>query len=162
MMNFSLTEEQQSAASMVKGFAEKEIYPTIKEYDRKQEMHPDALRRMGELGILGINIPVRYGGQGYDYVTLGLVCEELECVESTLRVVMSVHMGLNSMAVLQWGTEEQKQRFLTPQAGGEKIAADDDAVVDQAIPFDALPDQKDRPQQDGCRQPEAHPGDAVL
>ncbi|MCA9923778.1 MAG: acyl-CoA dehydrogenase family protein [Anaerolineales bacterium] len=123
MMNFSLTEEQQSAASMVKGFAEKEIYPTIKEYDRKQEMHPDALRRMGELGILGINIPVRYGGQGYDYVTLGLVCEELECVESTLRVVMSVHMGLNSMAVLQWGTEEQKQRFLTPQAAGEKIAA---------------------------------------
>jgi alkylation response protein AidB-like acyl-CoA dehydrogenase len=78
---------------------------------------------MAELGILGINIPVRYGGQGFDYVTLGLVCEELERVDTTLRVVMSVHTGLNSMGVLQWGTEEQKQCFLTPQARGEKYAA---------------------------------------
>jgi glutaryl-CoA dehydrogenase (non-decarboxylating) len=123
MLDFSLTEEQLSAAQMVRDFAEKEIYPTIKEYDRKQEMNPEALPRMAELGILGINIPVRYGGQGFDYVALGLACEELERVDSTLRVVMSVHMGLNSMGVLQWGTEEQKQRFLTPQARGEKYAA---------------------------------------
>ena len=122
MLNFSLTEEQLSAAQMVKEFGEKEISPTIKEYDRKQEMDPRALPRMAELGILGINIPVRYGGQGFDYVTLGLVCEELERIDSTLRVVMSVHMGLNSMGVLQWGTEEQKQRFLAPQARGEKYA----------------------------------------
>jgi alkylation response protein AidB-like acyl-CoA dehydrogenase len=123
MLDFSLTEEQLSAAEMVRDFAEKEVYPTIKEWDRKQEMKPTVLPRMAELGILGINIPVRYGGQGFDYVTLGLVCEELERVESTIRVVMSVHMGLNSMAILQWGTEEQKQRFLTPQARGEKYAA---------------------------------------
>ncbi|HIP72513.1 MAG TPA: butyryl-CoA dehydrogenase, partial [Anaerolineae bacterium] len=122
MLNFSLTEEQLAAARMVRDFAEKEVYPTIKEYDRRQEMNPVVLPRMAELGILGINIPVRYGGQGYDYVTLGLVCEELERVDTTLRVVMSVHMGLNSMGVLQWGTEEQKQRFLTPQAKGEKYA----------------------------------------
>jgi len=108
---------------MVKDFAEREVYPTIKEYDRKQEMNPSVLPRMAELGILGINIPVRYGGQGFDYVTLGLVCEELERVDSTLRVVMSVHVGLNSLGVLQWGTEAQKQRFLTPQARGEKYAA---------------------------------------
>jgi glutaryl-CoA dehydrogenase (non-decarboxylating) len=123
MLNFSLTEDQLSAAEMVRDFAEKEIYPTIKEYDRKQEMNPNALPRMAELGILGINIPVRYGGQGFDYVTLGLVCEELERVDSTLRVAMSVHVGLNSMALLQWGTEEQKQQFLTPQARGERYAA---------------------------------------
>ncbi|MEW5987112.1 MAG: acyl-CoA dehydrogenase family protein [Chloroflexota bacterium] len=123
MLDFSLTEEQLGAAAMVRDFAEKEVYPTIKEYDRRQEMNPAVLPRMAELGILGINIPVRYGGQGYDYVTLGLVCEELERVDSTLRVVMSVHTGLNSMAVLQWGTEEQKQRFLKPQARGEKYAA---------------------------------------
>jgi alkylation response protein AidB-like acyl-CoA dehydrogenase len=123
MLDFSLTEEQLSAAQMVKEFGEKEVYPTIKEYDRKQEMNPNVLPRMAELGILGINIPVRYGGQGFDYVTLGLVCEELERIDTTLRVVMSVHMGLNSMALLQWGTEEQKQRFLTPQAKGEKYAA---------------------------------------
>lgn len=123
MIDFSLTEEQASAAEMVKEFAEREVYPTIKEYDRRQEMNPDVLPRMAELGILGINIPVRYGGQGFDYVTLGLVCEELECVDTTLRVVMSVHMGLNSMSILQWGTEEQKQQFLAPQARGEKYAA---------------------------------------
>jgi glutaryl-CoA dehydrogenase (non-decarboxylating) len=123
MLNFSLTEDQLSAAEMVRNFAEKEMYPTIKEYDRKQEMNPNALPRMAELGILGINIPVRYGGQGFDYVTLGLVCEELERVDSTLRVAMSVHVGLNSMALLQWGTEAQKQQFLTPQARGERYAA---------------------------------------
>ena len=123
MLDFSLTDDQLSAAQMVKEFAEREVYPTIKEYDRKQEMNPDVLPRMAELGILGITIPVRYGGQGFDYVTLGLVCEELERVDSTLRVVMSVHMGLNSMGVLQWGTEEQKQRFLAPQARGERYAA---------------------------------------
>lgn len=122
MIDLSLTDEQISAAEMVRQFAETEVYPTIKEYDRKQEMDPNVLPRMAELGILGINIPVRYGGQGFDYVTLGLVCEELERVDTTLRVAMSVHMGLNSMAVLQWGTEEQKQRFLTPQAKGEKYA----------------------------------------
>jgi glutaryl-CoA dehydrogenase (non-decarboxylating) len=123
MIDFSLTEEQQNAAAMVRDWAEREIAPTIAEYDRRQEMKPGTLERMGELGILGINIPVRYGGQGYDYITLGLVCEELERVDTTLRVVMSVHMGLNSMGVLQWGTEEQKQRFLSPQAQGTKIAA---------------------------------------
>ena len=123
MLDFSLNEEQRSAAAMVKTFAETEIYPHIKEYDRKQAMHPDTLPRMAELGILGINIPVRYGGQGFDYVTLGLVCEELEAVDTTLRVAMSVHMGLNSMAILQWGTEEQKMQWLAPQARGEKYAA---------------------------------------
>jgi glutaryl-CoA dehydrogenase (non-decarboxylating) len=123
MIDFSLTDEQLSAAAMVRDWAEREVYPTIAEYDRRQEMKPGVLERMGELGILGINIPARYGGQGYDYITLGLVCEELERVDTTLRVVMSVHMGLNSMGLLQWGTEEQKQRFLTPQAEGTKLAA---------------------------------------
>ncbi|MFN2189735.1 MAG: acyl-CoA dehydrogenase family protein [Candidatus Promineifilaceae bacterium] len=123
MINLSLTEEQEAVALMVREFVEREVNPTIQEYDRKQEMNPTVLPRMGELGILGINIPVRYGGQGFDYITLGLVCEELERADTTLRVVMSVHMGLNSMGLLQWGTEDQKQRFLTPQARGEKYAA---------------------------------------
>ena len=121
-MDFGLTEEHRMVQNMVREFVRREVAPIIKEYDRKQEMAPFILPRMGELGILGICIPVRYGGQGMDYISLGLVCEELEAVDSTLRVVMSVHMGLNSMALLQWATEEQKQRFLTPQARGEKIA----------------------------------------
>ena len=57
-----------------------------------------------------------------DYISLGLACEELEVVDSTLRVVLSVHIGLNSLGLLQWGSEEQKQRFLVPQAKGEKFA----------------------------------------
>ncbi|MCI0708651.1 MAG: acyl-CoA dehydrogenase family protein [Chloroflexi bacterium] len=121
-MDFKLSEEHLMAQKMVRDFAMNEVYPTISEWDRKQEMNPDVLPRMAELGILGINIPVRYGGQGFDYITLGLACEELERVDTTLRVIMSVHMGLNSMGVLQWGTEEQKQRFLVPQAKGEKYA----------------------------------------
>ncbi|MBX3062641.1 MAG: acyl-CoA dehydrogenase family protein [Anaerolineae bacterium] len=122
-MDFLLTEEHRLAQKMVRDFAQKEIYPTLKDWDRKQQMNPAELPRMAELGILGISIPVRYGGQGYDYLTLGLVCEELERVDTHLRVIMSVHFGLNSLALLQWGTEDQKQRFLVPQAKGEKYAA---------------------------------------
>ncbi len=121
-MDFALNDEHRMVQQMVRDFAQKEVAPTIKEYDRAHEMAPFVLPRMGELGILGINIPVRYGGQGMDYISLGLACEELEAVDSTLRVVMSVHMGLNSMGLLQWGTEEQKQRFLVPQARGDKVA----------------------------------------
>lgn len=122
-MDFSLTEEHLQAQKMVRDFAAKEVIPVIGEWDRKQEMNPAFLPRMGELGILGISIPVRYGGQGFDYITLGLVCEELERADTTLRVIMSVHFGLNSLSLLQWGTEEQKQRFLVPQAQGEKYGA---------------------------------------
>ncbi len=121
-MDISLSPEHLAAQKMVRDFAAKEVYPAIKEHDRKQDMNPAVLPRMAELGILGICIPVKYGGQGYDYITLGLACEELEAVDTSLRVVMSVHMGLNSMALLQWGSEEQKQRFLVPQATGEKVA----------------------------------------
>jgi alkylation response protein AidB-like acyl-CoA dehydrogenase len=120
-MDFELTAEQRMAQQMVRDFVQKEVAPIIKEQDRKQQMADFILPRMAELGILGICLPVRYGGQGMDYITLGLVCEELEAVDSTLRVVMSVHMGLNSLGLLQWGTEEQKQRFLIPQGRGEKV-----------------------------------------
>lgn len=122
-MDFQLTEEHLQAQKMVREFVAKEIIPTIGEWDRKQEFNPAILPRMAELGLLGINVPVRYGGQGFDYITLALVCEELERGDTTLRVIMSVHMGLNSMSLLQWGTEDQKQRFLVPQARGEKYAA---------------------------------------
>jgi glutaryl-CoA dehydrogenase (non-decarboxylating) len=121
-MDFTLSEEHLQAQAMVRDFVRREVAPVIKEADRNQTMNPAILPRMGELGILGICIPVRYGGQGFDYITLGLVCEELEAMDTSLRVIMSVHMGLNSLAVLQWGTEDQKQRFLRPQAEGKKYA----------------------------------------
>jgi glutaryl-CoA dehydrogenase (non-decarboxylating) len=121
-MDFTISEEHQMVQKMVGDFARREVLPVIKKWDRKAEMAPFILPRMAELGILGICLPVCYGGQGFDYITLGLVCEELEAVDSTLRVVLSVHIGLNSLGLLQWGTEEQKMRFLLPQARGEKIA----------------------------------------
>ncbi len=120
-MDFSLTQEQQMTRKMVRDFAQKEIAPVIKEYDRKQEPIPFMLKRMGELGILGLPFPVRYGGQGMDFISWGLACEELEAVDTHLRVVMSVHTGLCGMTLFQWGTEEQKQQFLVPLAKGEKI-----------------------------------------
>ena len=120
-MNFQLNEEQIMAQKMVRDFAQKEIAPIIKECDQKQEMAPFTLTRMAELGILGINLPVRYGGQGMDYISLGLACEELEAVDTTLRVILSVHIGLCCLVLLQWGTEEQKQRLLIPLAKGEKV-----------------------------------------
>lgn len=122
-MDFALNDEQRMVQQMVRDFAQKEVAPIIKEYDRKQDMAPFILPRMAELGILGICIPVRYGGQGMDYISLGLACEELEAVDTTLRVVMSVHMGLSSMGLLQWATEEQKERLLAPQARGEKVSS---------------------------------------
>jgi alkylation response protein AidB-like acyl-CoA dehydrogenase len=121
-MDFSLSEEHRMVQQMVREFAQKEVAPVIKEYDRRQEMAPFVLPRMAELGILGICLPVRYGGQGMDYIALGLACEELEAVDTALRVVMSVHVGLNSLGLFQWASEDQKQRFLVPQARGEKIA----------------------------------------
>jgi glutaryl-CoA dehydrogenase (non-decarboxylating) len=120
-MDFSLSPEHQMTQNMVRDFAQKEIAPVIKEYDRKQEPIPFALKRMGELGILGLPFPVRYGGAGMDYIAWGLACEELEAVDTSLRVVMSVHTGLCAMTVFQWGTDEQKQKFLVPLASGEKI-----------------------------------------
>jgi alkylation response protein AidB-like acyl-CoA dehydrogenase len=122
-MDFKLTEEHRMVQKMVRDFAQKEVAPVIKEYDREQEMAPFVLSRMAELGILGICIPVKFGGQGMDYISLGLACEELEAVDTTLRVVMSVHTGLCSMTLLQWGTPEQQEKYLIPLARGEAIGA---------------------------------------
>ncbi len=107
---------------MVREFAQREVAPYIQEWDAKGEFHRDVLEKMGELGILGLPIPEQYGGGGFDYVSFALACEELEYVDTFLRVVMSVHVGLNSLALLQWANEEQKQRWLMPQAEGTKFA----------------------------------------
>ena len=120
-MDFGLSEEHHMVQRMVRDFADKEVAPTIQEQDRLGEMAPHVIPRMAELGILGISIPVKYGGQGMDYISLGLACEELEAVDTSLRVVLSVHNGLTCLTLLQWGTEEQKNKCLVPLAKGEKI-----------------------------------------
>lgn len=121
-MNFDLTDEQIQVRDMVREFAAREVAPSIQQWDAKGEFHREVLDKMGEAGILGLPIPEQYGGSGFDYVSLALACEELEYVDTFLRVIMSVHVGLNSLALLQWANEEQKQRWLTPQAQGTKIA----------------------------------------
>ncbi len=120
-MDFGLSEEHQMVQRMVRDFAAKEVLPTIQEQDRVGSMAPFIIPRMAELGILGITIPVKYGGQGMDYISLGLVSEELEFVDTSLRVVISVHNGLTCLTLLQWGTEDQKEQYLVPLARGEKI-----------------------------------------
>ncbi len=120
-MDFSLTPEQIQLRDTAREFAAREVAPFIRDWDAKGEFHPEILQKMGEIGLLGLPIPEEYGGSGFDYVSLALACAELEYVDTFLRVIMSVHVGLNSLALLQWGTEEQKQRWLVPQAQGLKI-----------------------------------------
>jgi glutaryl-CoA dehydrogenase (non-decarboxylating) len=77
---------------------------------------------MASLGLLGIAVPEEYCGAGMDYISLGLASEELEYVDTSLRVIMSVHAALNCLSLLTWGNEDQKRRYLVPQATGAKLA----------------------------------------
>jgi len=122
VIDLALTPENTLVQQAVRAFAEAEILPHIREWDERHEVPLPTFRKMGELGFLGAPIPERYGGAGMDYISLGLLCEELERADTAFRVIMSVHVGLNSLTLLQWGTEDQKRRFLVPQAKGEKLA----------------------------------------
>lgn len=122
-MNFDLTEEQQSVKDMVRKFVDREIMPHIQEWDEKQHFERTILDKLAELHLMGVCIPEEYGGAGMDYNTLAIVCEELERGDTAYRTAVSVHTGLNSMTILQWGNEEQKQKYLVPQAQGKKIGA---------------------------------------
>src|ERR671931_15031 len=122
MIDFELTDDHRALVQTVREFAQGEVAPHIKEWDEKQQFNRAVLDKMAELNLLGVCVPEEYGGAGFDYISLGLVCEELEAVDTFLRVVMSVHTGLNSLTLYTWGTEEQKQKYLVPQAKGEKIA----------------------------------------
>jgi glutaryl-CoA dehydrogenase (non-decarboxylating) len=122
MINFDLTEEQTLLEQSVREWAAAEVAPHIKELDRQHRFDPRILPQMAELGLLGISVPSKYGGADTDYISLGLASEELEYVDTSLRVILSVHVGLNSLSLLAWGTEDQKQRYLVPQAQGRKIA----------------------------------------
>lgn len=122
-MNFEFTEEQRMLRKMVRNFVDKKIIPNMREWDERGYFDPIIWKRLKELGLLGVCIPEKYGGSGMDYNSLAIVCEELERGDTAFRTAVSVHTGLNSMTLLQWGTEEQKQKYLVPQAKGEKIGA---------------------------------------
>jgi len=121
-VDFTLTEDQLLVQKLAREFAIREAAPAMKQCDEQACFGRDFLTRMGQAGLLGLSVPARYGGTGNDYVGLGLACEELEYFDTALRVILSVHVGLNSLTLLSWGTEDQKERWLVPQARGEKVA----------------------------------------
>ncbi|WP_144481143.1 acyl-CoA dehydrogenase family protein [Cytobacillus oceanisediminis] len=122
-MNFEFTDEQELLRKTVRNFVDREIMPYIKEWDEKQHFESNILTRLADLGLMGVCIPEQYGGSGMDYNSLAIVCEELERGDTAFRTAVSVHTGLNSMTLLQWGNEEQKQKYLVPQSKGEKVGA---------------------------------------
>jgi len=122
MVNFDFSEEQILLQQTVRDWGARQIAPRIRDLDRQRRFDPSILPQMASLGLLGVCVPEKYGGAGMDYVSLGLVCEELEFLDTSLRVIMSVHIGLHSLSLLSWGTDRQCQRYLVPQAKGEKIA----------------------------------------
>ena len=122
MVDFALTDENKLVQASARAFAEAEILPHIRDWDTGDGFPRELFGKMADQGFLGAPIPEAYGGGGMDYVSFALLCEELERADTSFRVVQSVHVGLNSLALLQWGTEEQRQRWLVPQARGEKLA----------------------------------------
>jgi glutaryl-CoA dehydrogenase (non-decarboxylating) len=123
MIDLDLSDEHRALVGTVRDWAAREVAPRIHDLDRAHRFERGFLKQMADLQLLGICLPEEWGGAGMDYVSLGLACEELEYVDTHLRVIMSVHVGLNSLTLLSWGTEEQKRRYLAPQARGEKVAS---------------------------------------
>jgi len=122
MIDFDLTEEQRLLEQSVREWAAREVAPKVHDLDREHRFDRGILPQMADLGLLGCSVPAEYGGSGMDYISLGLISEELEYVDTSLRVIMSVHAGLNCLSLLTWGNEDQKRRYLVPQAQGRKIA----------------------------------------
>jgi len=122
MLSFDLEDSHKDVEKAVRDWGAREVAPKIHDLDREHRFERGFLKGMADLHLLGICIPEEYGGAGMDYVSLGLVSEELEYVDTHLRVIMSVHVGLNCMTLMTWGTEKQKQKYLVPQARGEKLA----------------------------------------
>jgi glutaryl-CoA dehydrogenase (non-decarboxylating) len=122
-MDFSLSAEHEMIRESAYKFGQTEILPGLRERDRAGESDRSTLEKLGASGLLGIGIPAKYGGSDTDYISLGIVCEELERADTSARVVLSVHSGLHCLTLLQWGTEEQKQRWLPDLAKGKKVGA---------------------------------------
>ena len=120
-MDLELTAEQRLIQDTVRAFVDERVLPVAVENDIHHKLDMSLIEGMAELGILGIVIPEEYGGAGLDYVSEALACEEIERGEAAFRTLISVHVGLNSSSLLRYGTEEQKQRYLVPQAKGEKL-----------------------------------------
>lgn len=121
-MNFELNEDHESVRELCRDFAKKYVAPNIQKNDREHHFDSSILKKMADADILGLCIPEKYGGAGMDYISLGLACEELEYIDSSARVILSVHIGLNSLTLLSRANQFQKEKYLVPQAKGATSA----------------------------------------
>ncbi len=122
-MNFDLTEEQKAVRDAARDFAENVLLPGVIERDENQTFPTEEVKQLGELGFLGMMVDPKYGGGGMDSVSYVLAMEEISKIDASSSVVMSVNNSLVCWGLEKYGTEEQKQKYLTPLAKGEIIGA---------------------------------------
>ena len=122
-MDFQFTEEQDLLRSTIRDFAESEIRPNMMEYDEKQEFPWEVVNKLGELGLMGILFPEKYGGAGLGYTEYAMAVEELSRVDGSVGLTVAAHNGLCSNHIYLFGTEEQKQKYLVPLATGKWVGA---------------------------------------
>jgi alkylation response protein AidB-like acyl-CoA dehydrogenase len=122
-MNFELTEEQKAIRDLAREFAQKEIAPIAAKIDETGEFPSETVKKLGELGLLGIEVPQEYGGAGLDCLSYVLAIEEVSKVCASHGTVMSVQNSLVCYGLNKFGTEEQKKKFLMPLASGKKLGA---------------------------------------
>src|SRR6187401_3517911 len=122
-MNFDLTEEQLAVQAAARDFAQTELLPGVIERDEHQKFPAEQIKKLGELGFLGMMVDPKYGGSGMDTISYVLAMEEISKVDASASVVMSVNNSLVCWGLETFGTEEQKQKYLVPLAKGEKIGA---------------------------------------
>ena len=122
-MDFRPTDEQQLLRRSVREFAETEIRPHVREWDEQQHFPRELVPKMAALGLLGIQFPEQYGGAGMSGLEYCICIEEIARVDPAVALSLAAHNGLCSSHISLFGTEEQKQRFLTPLARGEKVGA---------------------------------------
>ena len=122
-MDFDLTAEQREFRRTVREFAEEVIAPRAEEMDRLEELPLDIVKQMGDMGLFGLPFPEEYGGQGADFLTFCIAVEELARVDSSMAITLEAGVGLGANPIAQFGTEEQKQRWLVPMCRGEILGA---------------------------------------
>ncbi|MFD2246667.1 acyl-CoA dehydrogenase [Pontibacter ruber] len=122
-MNFQLTEEHLAVQAAAREFAQAELLPGVIERDEHQKFPAEQIKKMGELGFLGMMVDPKYGGGGMDTISYVLAMEEISKVDASASVVMSVNNSLVCWGLEKYGTEEQKQKYLTRLATGEIIGA---------------------------------------
>ena len=122
-MLFKTTEQHEALRAQIRAFAEAEVKPQAFLMDKENLFPEEAIKKLGEMGLMGIPYPKEYGGAGLDALSYAIAVEELSRVDGGTGVILSAHVSLGSWPIFAYGTEEQKQKYLVPLAKGEKIGA---------------------------------------